>query len=716
MGKRKSAKSGRPGASLAEISPLPSLQKSLPEKPVSSSPGFFSSSNFEWLALTVASAISYWILTARLNGVSVSVLVDEYIYVLDAHYRSLSEADFPNHLFQLIYGATKSCGAEFYSCARGLNAVFVVLSAVVIYFLAKEIAKRKWVASIVWVGVVFGSFSTYTAYFMPEVVFNFLMVIFFFGLFKFGQSQNLLVWSGLGAVLGIAALAKPHALFVVPAILIYIFLATRSTQPKYMVELAKRLSSFSAALLMSKLGIGFLIAGPGALSLFGRYGGVTVDADFISSSAALVENTILAESTLSNIFVTAWGQTLLITMTLGLSLLVSVSGLFSAWTKNAEQFLQVRYRALFALSLLNMMAVVALFEAWLNIVHWMHTRYYTYLIPLAIVVLVEAYIHHQTRPKRIVQRILVGIFVGLSLVVLFTRAAPYEANWVDSPDFKAHLDNIVLSSIAITVSVLLALWWIRNAKTSMLLGLFFATLAAVASGTHVSAYLDQTFGQDSVHSHLGRVLRDYLPQDELDKTILVGDSAIAMERALFGSLSGGAGMQYVGEGSIQIDQLPADRIWLVRVGDIEMDGLPKPQLIGNGFELYSIGAEGTSYPRNNQLSTFSNACSEISNADWVCGSSTKISLQDPFARRSRVDLIIEVPENSAGKEMVFSIGGSSLVMAFEVGNHAFSIEFTNPTQEQELGISLKEDLTKVLPSGDKLLRIISANEARDKST
>ncbi len=715
MGK-KSKKSGRAGASVVEIKTISPSQNPLPDKVASRLSIFFTTKYFEWLALALASAFSYWMLTARLASVSVSVLVDEYIYVMDTHYRGLSEADFPNHLFQLVYGATKSCGTEFYSCARSINAVFVILSALAIYFLAKEISNQKWVASIVWVGVVFGSFGTYTAYFMPEAIFNFLMVLFFSGLFKYGQSRNLLAWIGLGALLGISALAKPHALFVVPAILIYIFLATRSTQTKYTFELAKRLGSFIATLLISKLGIGFLIAGPGALSLFGRYGGVTVDADFVNSSAALVENTILAESTLSNIVVTAWGQTLMITMTLGLSLLVSVSALFSAWTRNAEQFLQTRYRVLFALSLLNMMAVVALFEAWLEIIHWMHTRYYTYLIPLAIVVLVEAYIHHQTRPKKIVLRTLVGIFVGLSLVVLFTAAAPYEANWVDSPDFKTHQDNIVLSSIAITISILLALWWLRNEKTPMLLGLLFAILSAVASGAHISNYLDQTFGQDSIHSHLGRVLRDYLPQEELDKTLLVGDSAIAMERALFGSMSGGAGMQYVGDDAIKIDQLPDDRIWLVRVGDIEIEQLPKPELIGNGFELYLLGGNGASSPRNNQMSSFSNGCSDVVDTEWVCGFATDIALSKPFAPLSRVDLLIEVPESLAGKEMVFALGGSSLVKTFSAGSHAFSIEFTNRSEAKALSIKLNENLTEGSSSSDKLLRVISVNEVRDKST
>ena len=443
---------------------------------------FWSTRYFEWLALGVASVLSYWILTARLVGVNVSVLIDEYSYVLDAHYRGLSEAYYPNHLFQLVYSVTKGCGPEFYSCARSINAVFVVASGIIIYYLAKYLSSKKWMGAVVFAAAVFGSFGTYTAYFMPEAIFNFFMILFFYSLVRFGQTDRISVWIALGMILGIASLAKPHALFVVPALLIYIFILTRATKGSYLLDASKRLFVFLGSLVGSKLGLGYLIAGPKALSLFGSYGGVTVDANFVSSSVALVETTLLAESTLSNVLITSWGQTLMMTMILGVSMSVAITSLLSSWTKNSEYFLANRFRTLFAISLLNMMAVAALFEAWLSLINWMHTRYSSYLIPLALVVLVEAIARSDVGNKKITKRIVVGIFTVLSAIALVTAAIPYGANWIDAPDFKAHIDNLVPSSFAIVVALALGIWWLWNEKTPMLVGLIFALVETHSLG------------------------------------------------------------------------------------------------------------------------------------------------------------------------------------------------------------------------------------------
>jgi hypothetical protein len=44
-----------------------------------------------------------------------------------------------------------------------------------------------------------------------------------------------------------------------------------------------------------------------------------------------------------------------------------------------------------------MMAVSALFEAWMDLLTWMHTRYYSYLIPLFVIVLIEAFRQFEVR-------------------------------------------------------------------------------------------------------------------------------------------------------------------------------------------------------------------------------------------------------------------------------------------------------------------------------
>lgn len=664
---------------------------------------------FEWLALFFASLVAYWALTSRLVGVNVSVLIDEYAYVLDTHYQGLlgTGSFYPNHLFQLVYGITKSCGTEFYSCARSMNAVFVIGSGVVVYLLAKYVSGKRWLAGLVWIGLIFGSFGTYTAYFMPEAIFNFFMILFFYGLVRLGQSDRIMTWVSLGTLLGVAALAKPHALFVLPALIIYIFLSTRATKSSYMVQSIKRLGSFVGAALVSKVAIGYLIAGEKGLTLFGSYGGVTVDADFISSTAGLIEGTVFADSTLQNILVTSWGQTLMITMILGFGLAVSVSSVLSSWTRQAENFLANKFRILFGLSILNMMAVAALFEAWLTLINWMHTRYYSYLIPLALIVLVEGYVRSGIEAKPLIKRVVVGIFLVLASVALFTAAVPYGANWVDAPDFRFHIDNIVLSSILILVSIGLAIWWVWDNKTPMLVGLIVASLASTLSGTYISTFLVESFGKDFVHDQLGRVLRNYLPQNEIDKTVLVGDNNTTMERALFGSLSGEAKAILAPDDGYDITNVPPGTLWLVKVGEPLITGLDQPDISGNGYSLYSLSKQNKLQPRLTELTTFSGQCVEEELAEWSCRDATEVVLKEPLGPNAEIDLILEVSEEASADEIEFILGDSVLIGSLPVGTASLTLNFANTAGVGTLTIRSKGGkLTESLGSSP-FLKIVS---------
>ena len=716
MAKRKRNKSGNPASGSVRAIPAAKPVASVAHSTYSvsgstkSSGSFYTSTWFEWLTIAVVSGISFWLLTARLIGVSVSVLIDEYSYVLDSHYRALNEANYPNHLFQLVYSITKTCGPEFYSCARGINAFFVVASGIVIYGLAKFISGKKWIAATVFLGSVFGSFGTYTAYFMPEAIFNFFMVLFFFGLVKFGNSDRVIVWVALGTVLGIASLAKPHALFVIPALLIYIFLATRATKTSYLLHFLKRLGVFLATVLVSKLGIGYLIAGPKALSLFGSYGGVTVDSNFVSSSAELVGSTLLAESTLSNVLVTSWGQTLMMTMILGLSLAVAITGLLSSWTKDSIRFSAFQFRTLFAIALLNMMAVTALFEAWQGLTNWMHTRYSSYLIPLALIVLVEAFSNSHIVSNKILKRAVIGIFLVLSAIALVTAAIPYGANWIDAPDFRAHIDNPALSSFAIVVAITLAIWWVWRERAPMLAGLIFAVLAAIGSGTYISVFLQQSFGQDTPYDQLGRVLRDYLPEDELSQTILVGENNSYMERALFGSLSGSARAILAPEAGLDLAELGNTNRWLVKLGEPVINDLGEPTIQGVGYALYSLSDSNTLVPRKNEFLGATNPCVSGENPGWSCGSETHVTLEGLIPQRVRLDIVLEISEAAAQRELEFVVGDSSVKGTLPAGVFTTSLSFTNSTAKESMIVRSIDPSETGLSADEKLVRIISINK------
>jgi phosphoglycerol transferase len=706
MGKKKRSKSGNPAAGSAQIDAGVRTAAPVAQSTYSvagskkSSVGFYTTAWFEWLAIAVVSALSYWLLTVRLVGVNVSVLIDEYSYVLDSHYRALNEAAYPNHLFQLVFSVTKQCGAEFYSCARSLNAVFVIAGATFLYLLAKHVSGKKWLSALAAIAAVLGSYGTYTAYFMPEAIFNFPMIVFYWALIRFGNTNNLLAWAGFGTILGIASLAKPHAFFVVPALVIFIFLWTRATKDKFFVAAISRIGSFGVALLATKFGVGYLIAGDKALSIFGSYGGA------ISTGEAVA--TTLGTNTWLNVPGTSWGQTLMITMILGVALPVAILGFLEIFKKNDMVAEANRVRAVVGISLLNMMAVVAVFEAWQNLTTWMHTRYYSYLIPLAVIALIEAYSRSGTTLKPIVKRIIVGIFFVLALVALFTAAIPYGANWIDAPDFRFHIDNIVLSSILIIVSIALALWWLWDNKKPMLGAIVVALIASVFSGTHISNFLVASFGQDSVHDQLGRVLRNYLPPVELDSTVIVGDNHTNAERVLFGTLNGNA--RFVGGGSTPTDvaSLGQGVRWVVTLGEVTLSGVSEPAMTANGFKLYSLSSTTDISPIKNDALQHSSAFLESDNLGWACGSESSVQLGKSVPANGEIDLIIDVSETAAQGEMEFVLGDSSLKGPLPEGVVSLTLSFNNAAPSQELIIRFLGAGSEVQSSEKRFVRIVSA--------
>jgi phosphoglycerol transferase len=707
MAKKKRNKSGNPAAGSTQTVPGFTPTDSVPQSTYSpastnkASVSFYTTTRFEWLAIAVVSGLSYWFLTARLVGINVSVLIDEYLYVLDSHYKTLAEATYPNHLFQLVYRATKQCGPEFYSCARSLNAIFVVAGAVFLYLLAKHISGRKWLGAIVASGAVLGSYGTYTAYFMPEAIFNFPMVVFFWAVLRFRKTENLFAWAGFGLILGVASLAKPHAFFVIPAVVIFIILMQRSRE-KFLLPALGKVGFFLASFFATKFLFGFVISGERGLSVLGNYAS-------LPQAGGLATEALAKNSGLS-VIGTSWGQTLMITMIVGVALAVAVHGILSVLPKSQlAHFGDFSARTLIGLSLLNMMAVSAIFEAWGNLDVWMHTRYYSYLIPLAGVILLEAYARSNTPSKPIVKRIVVGVFLVVAAVALFTAAIPYGANWIDAPDFKFHIDNLALSSIFIIVSMALAIWWLWDSKTPMLIAVIVSLITSMFSGSYISNFLSTSFGKDSTYDQLGRVLRDYLPQDELDKTVLIGENQTLLERALFVALTGQAKMIRAGEDAIAVESLDPSVRWLVKVGQANISGLPEPYILGTEYSIYSLKPDNQLTPRNNDAGISSNACAEPANLGWVCGTDTLVSLSKSVSPSGEIDLIIDVSEGASTSEIEFVLGESVLAGTFPKGIYSLTLSFTNVRSESEMIVRTKQSANTTGSEEVRFVRIVSAN-------
>jgi len=702
MAKKKRNKSGNPAVGSAPTvagarTAAPVAQSTYSVTGSTKAPAsFYTSTWFEFLSVLVVSALSFWLLTARIVGVHVSVLADEYLYVLDAHYKGLDEATYPNYLFQWIYSSTKMCGAEFYSCARGINALFVIFGAVFIYLLAKFVGRSKLLGGLAAVAAILGSYGTFTAYFMPEAIFNGLMMFFFWALIRFGKAENLVVWAAIGTILGIASLAKPHGLFVIPAVVVFVFLWTRATREKWLIAAILRGVVFVSAVVGSKFLFGYLLAGERALSLFGMYGTV----ESVTQSVTTAIATTSGEGT--TVLFTAWGQILMIVMILGLILPVAVHGLILSLKKDPVVIESVKYRALIGLLLASLLPAIALFESWANLGALMHTRYYSYLIPLAIVALIEAAVHHDLKLWPWAKYSVVAVFLVLGGINLATAAMPYSTNWVDAPDFKMHIDNLGLSFVFTAIALVAAVVWLWRSKASMAVGLIIAVAASAFSGVHSTSFLKSAFGYETPYDHVSRVLRSFLPQNELDTVFLIGQYEM-LQRTLFSSLTGSGEIKSATD-SLDISEIEPTRSWLVAFGDQVLTGFDEPAIVGDGFKLYSLSPTNSLKPREESIKELTGACLEASQQAWSCGGEVSFALTQPFSAKATVDLIFEVSDWAAGKELEFVLGDSSFVGQFGKGLSSVYLRFANSYPGDTMTIRIKQEGAEELTESQKFVR------------
>jgi hypothetical protein len=513
------------------------------------------------------------------------------------------------------------------------------------------------------------------------------------------------VWLGLGLLLAIASLAKPHAFFLVPAVVIFIMVAARGTKAAPLVPSLARVSAFSSSLFVGKFAFGYLLAGEKALSVFGTYGGAISSGEAVSRTLGI--------DTWQNLPETAFGQLLMLTIVLGLSIPVALVGLWDSISKKSEYFLANKFRALFALALLNMAAVSALFEAWQGLNTWMHTRYYSYLIPLAVIALLEGYKHSGLVSRRVPKLATIGLFLLLSTYSILTAAVPYGGNWIDAPDFRAHIDNLVPSSMAIVLGIGLVIWWKWNTKTSIVTAIGVSILAAVLAGTHISGLLVNNYGQDNVHDELGRFLRNNLPGSELDRTILMGSDPTVMQRALFLTLSGKATYRAVTGQEPVRDEFLEDYQWLVVMNDIELEGLPAPVIHGPAYKLYGLKNQSETLVRNSSFSQFTNPCFDEGPTGWVCGQETVVELKEAAPKNASIDLVFEVSKEAAQLELEFELGGSVFRKQFIEGANSITIRFLNPVAESKFRISYASDSSHPRDTSLPLVKLVSLNLVSD---
>jgi phosphoglycerol transferase len=346
----------------------------------------------------------------------------------------------------------------------------------------------------------------------------------------------------LGALIGLTALIKPHALFVIPGAWTY-FVVCRETKTKTTVSFQVLGLTFSA--LLTKLIVGFCLAGTAGLSILGDSYGQIVDTGSSKQSLA---------STIEQGFLLTPAHILSLITVVGLPLFVVLGALIAGTTWRSAS-VEVRAIALMTVTLtVTYVLLASEFTALVSgqgpyeTLTRIHERYYFFIFPLWIVVAVASrQLLNQTSQVNSQSRFASAapILFAIALVISgFLRN--FESNIVDGPEYVLlegmGVTHVLIACFSLSL-VLISLRWPQFSMSAFII--VFLPLYLCAGMFAVQQSLNQP-DRNSADNRAGRFLAAHPGYTK--RAAVVGNELAGLFRIAF----------YVDDPNLQITQSPAN--------------------------------------------------------------------------------------------------------------------------------------------------------------
>lgn len=665
------------------------------------------------LGVTALLAIAF-----RVVGASPAIMPDEYQYSLAARHLPMSDAQIPDYLFYWVYSLTSLAGEHFYIAAKLLNIAFLAGTAVFTFAIAKRFVPPQ-LASVVALLIFLGPLSTYTSFFMPESMEFFAISLFVWYLLRIESTDGWISWLSRGAILGLAALVKPHSLFLIPAVGLFLVYFSSAFTERRVRNLAIRFSAFLAGLITAKFGLGFLFAGIHGLTLFGATYSSSL-ATLTSTGGNLTPTNVTVSPTPSaetgNIFLNFVGVTAAETAAhavaaiflYGLPVALLASNLPKAIRNRRNPSEVERLSVFVAGSLVVMILVVAAFTALLTVQGVDHSsrimlRYYDFLMPLVIITGL-ALLKNPIQKNKTVTIITALVVATVSVVTAATKFSPYRPQFFDSPALQGTLTEPAYTVLFCAVSVVALISWIASKGIAtkiftwvylpvFLIGAGYFAFSPIANSKQINDY-----------DRGARFAKDYLSADELERLTVVGPQQYLLQRSLFVLDSPKVDFKLVNRGdNFGFEYLEPGKDWVLEIGEVHSSASASVRINGNGFSLLKVERKPEYYFSSPIGSSFVSSAtglgvSEPSGA-WTVGGETTIKFDQPLPANARVRLTFEASRSLSGKTSEITLGDSSLAISASEEPIDGILEFKNLSASDTLTIKTE------LPESPKSLGI-----------
>lgn len=525
-------------------------------------------------------------------GVLPQIMQDEYIYASQARNLPFAEHPFANYLFSWVMSGTKLCGTEFYGCVKGINtAVFLVGVFFTLLIASRYLSfyGAVFVASV----TALSPLAIQVSFFMPETMYFTVMTISIWFALKASDKSFWWLWICVGASLGLAALVKPHAIFLVPAFAVFAFLIDFKKHNSNWVRALISGAAVAFGFVLAKLGFGFAFAGERGLRFFGGYGSPVERINEVvdsGASAGTSSNSVLDTffSVLASHFV---GHMAVLALLAGIPILLALRVTLRI-LKTREIIGEASgFLLLVSLVTLSMLALVPTFEAYVSASGDDHSlrlilRYYEFLVPVFLVA--AMLLPRFVEPGKLVRYIQAISVSTLSLAFTLVYPATIDTKFADSsflPGFEQNPAVFLVSGIVVSVATFY--WAINPDRGALVLARAALPAVLIVSMLLSQNLLVRTSSQPAYFDFAGKQAREVLKDIPGEDIAVIGQKRTEVFTVMFWIDKAPIDDEVVFGDSFELAEVN-DRTHAVVLGDLKIPGAYSVLYTGDGYQVIEM--------------------------------------------------------------------------------------------------------------------------------
>ena len=559
----------------------------------------------DWKNLAFAGsmlAVAAWVYS-RVAMVNPAILGDEYLYSINARkaapWDPSPAGDFSNYLFNIVYSSTSLCGDAFYTCGKLLNLVFFIGFLTVIFIVAKKYL-NYWVAFAFTILAGLSPLSVYTSMFLPESMYFFFLSLVFAAVLKAAETYSWKDWATVGALVGITSLVKPHAWLSAIAIGIFLVVLGLTNSKHRFMPLLKAMGAISIGAILGRVIIGFLVAGPKALSFFGQYLNAGVVSEITKAPTGdVAESASPVGTSAINGVVALFGvqlniHILTISALMGVTIIGVTIGVIELI--RTRELTKVTALSLFAfIWLFSLVIEVVMFTGWITGGGDDHTtrvleRYYDFLfvvVPLAGLAALTSKFASEIK-------IWIRIPLAVLMLILITPAfsgffGTLTIQIADAPNLAGLVVNqdVFNAAALFGFASLIVFAFFPKYTPYVLIGLLPVTM--VGTGYQIQDQYQGFRGELNAQDRAGQYLKANLSPEDVDATWIAATSRFEATNVAIWADSATMRFDLYGAGSaLDATLVPEGSKYVLVTGDLTYTGPVLESIPGEGYTLHRI--------------------------------------------------------------------------------------------------------------------------------